>query len=252
MQAIETEKYPLDMGTKKRMVGPTTPWVKWHTIPVNIKRFYTDVNGTVIPKATVPAALQVEFPFFIFGAFDFNGGYGTALKALPPINGAKYLQTFICGKGATTQSILGFTGANTIKNFIGTGDIVHLYADDDQNPTYFVWMVIKNNFGSIASIIENSETQQRDGLIGKIYLQDFNFFTDNNIQWDQPIHFVRMSNITTWGDNQVQPYIFKTPNTEQEGFLTIKCEFNLDQFLTLGMYMHFEVDTINWVFRIRI
>ena len=224
----------------------------FNTIPVIIKRYFTDVNGTIVNKATVPASLQVEYPFVVFADYDKQGGYSNSFKALPPIAGTFYLLSFIQGIGFHTQSITGFSGVNTIKNVVATGDIVHVFTDDTQNPTYFIWIVQKNSTGSLGSIVGNSETDQKDGMFGRMYLDQFNYTTDNpDVQWMNPIHFVRCTNNGTFRSDQVQPSIFKTPDNEQSQFITIKCEFNLDQFIGLVNYFYFDTEIITWNFKIR-
>lgn len=240
----------LDFATKDRRPAMGNAFVKWHTIPVEIKRYFTDVDGAVVAKATVPAALQTRYPFFVFGDFDREGGYNTGLKAMPLPVGVEYLTTFVNANGITSQQITGFTGLNTIKNFIDRGDIVIVYTDNSVAPNYFIWIVIKNNYGALSSIVGNSETTQRDGLIGKVYLEMFKYFTDNQAQWELPVHFTRSSNIATWSDNQVQPYIFKTPYTFQNGFIDMKCNFNLDQYQSLATYFLYETESISWNFKL--
>lgn len=253
MEQITTNKFSLDFATKKRFPAISNPYVKWHSIPVNVKRYFTDVDGQIVDKNTVPLALQVEYPFFIWGDFDRQGGYNTGLKALNPIRNTFYLTSFTQANGITSQQITGFTGFNTVRNFIKNGDIVHVFTDNLNAPNYFVWVVIGSNYGALASIVGNSETEQKDGLIGKIFLQEFKYFTDNpDDQWGTPIHFTRSINTTAWSDDTVQPYIFKTPFTEQQGFIDVRCEFNLDQYMSVGSYFHFNTENINMNFKLGI
>lgn len=240
----------LNFDTKRRHPAVGNPFVKWHTIPVVIKRYFTDVDGVILDKNTVPAALQVEYPFFVFGNFDMQGGYQTGLKTIGPIPGTFYLTSFVNAGGITSQQITGFSAFNEIKGKIATGDIIHVFTDDLDNPNYFIWIVLHNPTGPLSSITGNSQTEQRDGLIGKIYLEKFQYFSDNERQWDYPVHFYRVTNIANYGSEQVQPYIFKTPFTMQNGFIEMKCEFNFDQFLGLASYFRFETESITWNFRL--
>lgn len=243
----------INLSTVERKAAINNPFVKWRTIPVTIKRYFTDVDGAVLDKndVAIPAALKVEYPFFVFGDFDRNGGYGTALKAMGPVPGTFYLTSFVNGNGMTAQQFTGFTGFNTVRNFIGYGDIVHIFTDNVNAPNFFVWVVMSNKYGPLSSIISNSSSIQRDGLVGKIYIEHFNYYTDNgNGQWAIPLHFTRSTNVSTWGDQQVMPYIFRNPYTEQDGFIKVDCNFNLDQFQTLGTYFLFDTETINLNFRL--
>lgn len=241
----------LNFATKQRRPQLNNAYVKWHSIPINIKRYFTDVDGAVIAKAAAPAALQTYYPFFMFGEFDREGGYNTALKALGVAPGTFYLTSFMNANGITAQQITGFTGLNTVRNFIKNGDIVHVFTDNLNAPNFFVWVVVSNQYGAMSSIVGNSESHQKDGLIGKIYLDFFKYYTDNpNEQFKTPLHFTRSTNIATWSDNQVQPYIFKTPYTEQQGFVDIQCQFNLDQYLSVGSFFQYTTESINMLFRL--
>lgn len=242
----------LNFGTPKRMPPSLANTImKFHSVPVTVKRYFTDIDGQVIAKNTVPVALQTYYPFFVFGDFDRAGGYNTALKAIPPAPGTYYLTSFMNANGLTAQQITGFTGFNTVRNFIQHGDIVFVYTDNINAPNYFIWVVISTGYGSIASIVGNTETSQNDGLLGKLYVDFFKYFTDNNFeQFSTPLHFTRSSNIATWSDNQVQPYIYKSPLNEQQNFVDIHCAFNMDQFLSIGTKFNFNTEEINFLFRL--
>jgi|SRR3989304_206191 len=236
----------LDFSTRQK-----EPLLKFHTIPIGIKRFYTDVDGFIIPKVAAVQAVQCEFPFFIWGDFDRQGGYYTGFKAVPLVPGSFYLMTFVEGYGMTSQQITGFTGFNNIRGQIKTGDIVHVYTDNLTAPINFVWIILSSNNGSIGSIVGNSETHQKDGQLGRLYVDHFQYFSDNtDPQWNIPIHFTRSSNIATWKDDQVQPYIFKNPYTEQDGFIRVACHFNLDQYQSIGTYFLYDTESIRMNFNI--
>ncbi len=228
------------------------PLLKTHSIPITVKRYFTDVDGAIILKAAAPAALQTSYPFFVFGDFDRQGGYTTGLKALPVMPGTFYLMSYVEGAGITSQQITGFTGLNTIRTRLRTGDIVHVFTDNLTAPNFFVWIVQSSRNGSIASMVGNAETQQRDGAIGKIYIEHFQYFSDNrDPQWAYPLHFTRSSNIASFKDEQVQPYIFKNPYTEQDGFIRVYCHFNLDQYQSIGTMFLYDTEEILMNFLIK-
>ena len=110
-------------------------------------------------------------------------------------------------------------------------------------------MTVKS--GTWASIVGNSETTQRDGMVNKVYIDSFKYFTDNpNGQWYQPLHFTRSNNLMAWTDDQVQPYIFKTPKQKLNEFIEVNCEFNLDQFLSIGTYFNYDTESILLDFKV--
>src|SRR5712672_3291926 len=81
-----------------------------YTFAVNVKRFYTNVDGSLVAKAAVPAALKLKFPVFMLGDFDRQGGYRIGLQAVPPFPGAFYLLSFVNGAGFGTYNVVGFSG----------------------------------------------------------------------------------------------------------------------------------------------
>jgi len=229
------------------------PLLQRHSVPITIRRYFTTVDGAIIDKALAPAALQVQYPFYNFGLFDYKGGYATGLKALPVTPGTEYLMTYIEGIGMTSQQITGFTGLNTIRTRIRVGDIVHVFTDSLQAPNYFIWIVQSSRNGSIGSILANTDSSQRDGTIGYLYCESFQYFTDNsNEQWAIPVHFTRSSNIASFRGDQVQPYIFKNPNTEQQGFVKVECKFNIDQYQSIGTYFLYNTEQIELIYSLTI
>jgi len=239
---------PLDMS-----VRPKQPLLKTHSIPVTIKRYFTSVDGAVINKAVVPAALRVGYPFWTFGYWDQKGGYSTGLKVLPTQGDAKYLLSFVEGAAITSQQITGFTGLNTVRTRIKTGDIVHVFTDDLDAPTYLIWVVQSCRNGSLASIMGNTDIGDMNDLeIGHMEVPYFQYFTDNpNGQWFEPVRFTRSSNIASFRDEQVMPYIFKSPKTEQDGFIRMECIFGVNQFQTIGTYFLYATEEIQMNFTIK-
>jgi hypothetical protein len=218
-----------------------------HSIPVKITRYFTDVNGTIVDKTLVPASLQVKYPIYLLGQFDRNGGYKKSITATPPMPGTFYYMSFTQG---VNSPFLSFTGLNTIKGFIRTGDIVEVFTDDLENPTYFVWFVISSEPVSISSIISNTESTQADNRIGVLYVQNYQYVSDNAAQYFEPIIYSRFDNIGNYRTDSVQPYIYKTPYVEQTGILTIDNDFKLDQYIGLNMYFLFATNSITLTFKV--
>lgn len=225
-----------------------SPILKKHTIPIKIKRFYTDVNGVIVNKALVPAALQINFPVYLFGDFDRSGGYNIGKQVCPPLAGSFYVGSFTHGQGVP---FLYFNGLSNIYEQIKIGDIVHLFADSLAVPTYYIWIVQTLVKNSIASIVSNTETAQKDGSIGKIFVDQIYYFSDTILQWDEPFHITRMDNVGQYLDDQLQPYVYKNPDTVQNDFLDMVYSFKLDQYIMISTYMIYEANEISWNFQIK-
>lgn len=220
-----------------------------HSIPIKITRYFTDVDGQIVNKADVPAALQTKYPIFLLGQFDRSGGYKKSLAALPPMPGCYFYMTFVQG---VNSPFLSFTGLNTIKGRIKTGDIIEVFTDDLENPNYFVWFVISAEPVSIASIIENSESTQQDGRIGQLYVQNYNYnvIETQEVQYYEPIVYTFFDNIGNYRSEPIQPFMFKTPMVEQAGILTIDTDFKLDQYLGINLYYLFTTDEITLTLKV--
>jgi hypothetical protein len=226
-----------------------------HTIPLEVRRHYTDVNGVVLAKndALIPAVLQTFYPVFLLGEFDRQGGYPIGLKTKPVANNnIFYLTTFVHGSTGTPQMIVGFNGLNTIQNRIRIGDIVSVYTDSLSAPSIFVWIVVSNNACSIASILGNSETTQNDSRLGSLFVYEINYKTDVDAQLNEALHFTRFDNIGNAKDNQVQPKgMFRTPNDVQTNLVKMTTSFNIDQFLGINFYMIYACDVLTFDFKIK-
>lgn len=242
----------VNLGIKKQVAAANNVLVRKHTVPIEIKKLYTDVDGVVIDKNTLPATLQKRVPVFLLGEFDRNGGYKIGVKALEPDLNLKYLQTFVDGNGAAIQSIIGFTGLSTIGNYIATGDIVSVWTDDKVNPSYFVWIVVKNTYASIASILGNMDSSQNDRRIGPLCITEILYHTDVETQLRNALFFLHYSNIGTWKQNSIDPLgMFRSPFDVQEGLVRMPIEpLFLDQYFGLVFNMDFDSDVIYFEFKI--
>ena len=243
----------VDISIKQQRVAVNTVLVKNHTIPVTVKKLYTDVDGVVIDKNTIPAAIQKKVPVFLLGDFDKQGGYKIGLQNIAPDASIKYLMSFVNGLGATFANVVGFTGISTIQQHINPGDIVQVYTDSVLNPSYFIWIIIQNTYASIASIIGNSESVQNDRRIGPIFVHEINYLADNENQLKESLQIVHYSNIGTWNANGIDPLgIYRTPFDVQTGLVRIVVKpFSLDQYLGINTNMLFATDKFSMDFKIK-
>jgi len=225
-----------------------TPLVKDHTLPLTVRRYYTDIDGILIDKSLVPATLKVAYPVYVLGTFDKNGGYAVGNKMLPPINGSQYIMSYVHGIGVT---FLSFTGLNNIYTRLTLGDIVHIFTDNIVNPNYFIWIVQSNNAGAIGSIIDNVETVQKDNRIGKLWVESINYFSDSITQYTEPLHIIQVDNLGTPRDNQLQPSMFQSPDQYLNDFTDIKLRFYIDQYIGIYTYLLFNTDSLNLNFRLQ-
>lgn len=226
--------------------------VEKHTIPLKVTRFITDVNGqlmAITDPLIIAAGLNVKYPFFVFGAFDQNGGYSIAQKICAPPAG-RYLCTFVNGKEQTSMSILGFSAFNEIQSRLNPGDIVQVYTDSLLTPSYFIWMVLNNSYTGLASIVSNLVTSQQDGRTGKLKIKGVNFYFSVVSQLNETLNFTVTDNLGTFRNDSIQPYLYRNPYDAQENFVSMEVDFNLNQFMGLNTFIGTDTDNVSFDFLI--
>lgn len=250
---IENPPVSLDKSMNDKFYKINGALMQEHTIPMAVTRYFTDVNGTIVDKATVPNKLKVSYPVMFFGQFDRNGGWKKSLQRVPTMPGTFFLMTYTAG---INQPFLSFTGANNIKGQIGLGDIVNVFTDDLENPNFFIWLVISSNTVSLSSIVYNTESTQADGRIGALFLKEINYFIagsvqDTRAQFDQSLNFLNFDNVGNFRGDTIQPSIFLNPFVFQKGFLTISTPFKIDQYKAMIFYMIFNIDSLQMDFIVK-
>jgi|SRR6185369_4603407 len=224
-----------------------------HSLNINVKRYFTDVNGTIVIP---PLALQVKYPFFMLGSFDMQGGYKSGIAVCPPEPGTHYLLSFVNGINFGTHNIVGFSGLNQVQNFITVGDIVHVYTDDVSNPNYFIWIVQQHSIVSLGSIIRNTATTSADNKFNRLFVDLVKYTTGNtNVdQWNEPIHLTRVNNIGLYRDDSYNPTANRPPSIFLNDILDlidIK-PFMVDQFFGLNTYIRYSTTNIQFIFKLKI
>lgn len=215
-----------------------------------IKKFFTDTNGTVVDKSSVPSVLQTRYPFHIFGDFDKPSGYAVGNKVLPPINGTYFVGISIIGLGG--PSFLQFQGApNPIRDQFNLGDLVFLYADSPTAPNFFVWIVINNLFDSgYASIVANTEGKELPGYTS-MKVDKFLYINSVDAQFNQSLFVINYNQIGVFEANQYEPLSFKFTDTKQDNFISIPLKFVLSQYIALSSYILHDTDQLQFVFTVR-
>lgn len=223
---------------------------RW-TFAIDVRRFFTDVNGAIIDKALVPAKFKIKYPIYMIGDFDKNGGYRQAQNVRPPLPGIVYLTSFVVGGGFSTFNIVGFSGVDTIKDQLLPGDIVNVFTDSNLNPSIFIWIVQQNTFGALGSILNNFSTMQDDKHLGPIKLKNANYYAlDVNNQsvtdqFDEDWFMTTTDNIGNQNTNSIRTATWLTPETKQTGFVRVQLDWSFTQYLGVNFYMIFNTDFIS-------
>ncbi len=224
-----------------------------HSVAFRIRRIYTDIAGTIVDKSTVPAAIQTSYPINLMGEFDRQGGYKQGLFATPPMVGTYYVTTFVNGaNGITSFSFTGFSILNNIQGQLLVGDIVQLYTDSLTGPSYFIWIIQQATVVSLASIVANTKSTQKDDRFNRLYVKSITYTTSNqnDDQFNESIHMTRLNNIGLALDDTLNPNIYRTPYTYLTGILEIGLGFWADQYLGLNTYIRYATDDIQFVLKL--
>ena len=208
-------------------------------VSLNVNRYFTDVDGQIINKATLPLSFQLDFPFYLLGNYDSKSGYRKGIKNVPPQFGSTYLCSFIYG---VQIPFLQLTGLNTIKNFCDLGDIVHVYVDDLNNPDFYCWIVQSGNNVGAYSLISSLEG---------VTLDSINIVTDTPNQIQQKFT-VLMYNKT--GEVTTQDFTTenaKSPLYKQESFTRLNISAPLSDYIAFATYFTFASTQIAYTFNLK-
>lgn len=229
----------------------TEPVFKKHSIAVSVKRIFTDFSGTVVDKALVPASLQESYPVYLFGEYDRQGGYFVGNRSNPPVSeNYKYLFTYVWGVG--NPFFFGFNILSDIQSQILPGDLVSVYTDSLTAPSFFVYIVQHVSKASIASITDNTKTQDRKEKYGMLNVAGIQYFTDNELQWQQPITTVEYDGIGRYKFDYVNPYQFKTPEIIDQNYIEMPLKFPINQYSGLNTYILFDTDFMQFNIKLKL
>ncbi len=245
MNAIQSE-----LALRKK-IGDTV--LMDYDIFLNVKRYFTDVNGTKINKAAVSTVLKTKYPFFMLGAFDILGGFAKGLQTTQPMEGTYYLTSFVQGFSGNTFQITGFSGVDDIKNNIKNGDIVHVYTDNLTAPNVFIWIVQNANSQAVGSIIGNTRTAQKDDVYNRMWVDRVNYIIGNNNirQYEEQIHEIKFNNLGLIRSDTYSPNIERTPDIFLNDIVVLPFKFKLDQYIEFATYFQFASDDLQFIYHIK-
>ena len=204
-----------------------------------VRRFVTDVDGTIQDKSWLPAFAQKKYPVWLFGNFDEAGGYYNGTKLFPLDAGLFYLYTQTVGRNF---NLLNFSGANNIKDQLEIGDQVNVFSDSKQFPNFFVWIVITSERRSYASILRNPLNIGMDVFYMKLIV-------DNQAQFNEVWKLTKFNPIGDYNTDELSPLTYKTVDYQQQLLIDIPFKFAINNYHGLYMYMNFESDAFEIIFR---
>ncbi len=237
-----------DVSSKKAVLQYLKdPWTKTETFPINVSRYFTDVDGVIINKALLPLPLQVKIPFYLFGEFDRVGGfvYGNNVT---PVSNWVLLDQFT--GGVNTPFLFAAVG-NTIHIKINRGDSVLVYTDNIDVPTYYCFMIINSPNGSYVSIMQNSN-YQKDGRYGIVNFKQCRYFSQNTRQYGEVIEVLNFDNLGNFVKDSFNASNYLTPEYNETLSVLMPMEFKLHPLVEFTSYLLFAVDEINFSFQLNL
>jgi hypothetical protein len=239
MRKAELDQITLEAVTK--------PLQKNTGLTVIVKRFFTDVNGTIVAKSLVPLSMQVDYPFWMFGQFDKSGGYKIGNVIAPPNINTPYLGSFVIG---LDMPYLFGTGLNTIQRQTTIGDVVHVFTDNIDAPNYYAFIVQTSESASISSIYFNAIEAEKN----KIHINGINMFVYSNgqpsLQFAKNVNLTRIDSLGAYVNHPETFLAFDQVDNKQAYFITVPLKMAVDQYNLVSSYIDFSADQIQFAFKI--
>lgn len=234
------------------------PFLK-DSISIQVKRIFTDVNGTIINKAAAPVGLQTSYPVYLFGEFDRQGAYSMGGEIVPAVsNSYKFLHTGVWG--VNFPYFFGFNPAANIQTQISRGDLVTVYVDDLNIPNTFIFIVLTSQNVAIGSLNYDSGTHEHKGLdskrqvtdrLGKMLIDNVQYFSNNVEQWKQAFTVAYFEKNGNYKYDSLDPFSYKPVTYVNQDFILLPLRITLSQYIGLYTLMEFETDNLLFNFGIK-
>lgn len=227
------------LQSQNRMLS-TAKLDKYPSFRVQVRRFVTNVDGTIIDKNTLPAFARVKYPVWLFNAYDAAGGYFAGIRNYPVGQGLFYLYNDTYGN---TFNLLNFSGANNVKERLTIGDQFFIFSNSEQFPSFFVWIVLSVELRAYGSILNNP-------LDRGMNILSLQYNADNTLQFQEPIGIVKQNEIGNVNKDEFAPIQYKTPDYQQDTLVLIPFKnFRLNNYVGNYFYMLFDTDQIDMIYR---
>lgn len=228
-------------------------------IPISVFKYFTDTDGYLLAPGDVPEVLQNDlYPVWMFGNYDRKGGYLVSQQATPP-KSAFYIMSYTFGIGTPFlyPPVIGLYGG--IYSKLKLGDIVHIYTDDYNAPSYYIWIIQRVPNASVSSIVENTSTTQADGKLGEIEIKTarvylFDAQNDQVVlgrQFQQPLRLIKFDNAGNFKEDQAALSIYLNPMNEQRNIVEVRIDFKVTQFRSINFLLDPFIDRVDFLFTIK-
>jgi hypothetical protein len=218
---------------------------KKYSLNLNVRRFTTDANGTVLDDAAIPDALKIPYPFHLFSEYDRNGGYAIADRIVSRVSRTILFAVYTWG---LNTPLFFFNALATISNYMQKGDEIFVYVDDLNNPSYFTYVIIHTPQGAYGSLVSQLNTTQLSGSPekwGTFKIFDIQYGWSEadvrDIQLDQQIYTIQTQFDSSFESNNFSPVAYYHPEYKPNvKKLTIPYNQIANQFFGLSTFIAYE------------
>ena len=226
---------------EKNFVDQITDKRRKDAFSINVQRYFCDTTGNVLGLPAVPAPLKTSYPFYLFGKFDYDGGFKNNQLYVPPRANTYYLYSYIKG---SAFDYFQFSGHNTVAGLIPTGSLVSVYADDPVNINYLIYVVVSCPFQAYASILMNTKSD--------FEVYEILYTADNTGNYNEPLISIDINSIGIAKSQNFMPLSFKTPEQFQNQFITMKMKFLPYPWHGINSYIDLNTALLQFNFKIKI
>jgi hypothetical protein len=237
---------------KETQVAPSAHIaIKKFPLNLNVSRYTTDSNGTVLAPGAVPVSERNPFPFHLFGNFDREGGYAVADNLC-----ADYYNTLLFGVyvwGLNTP-LFFFNPAASINSKMKKGDVVFIYVDDLDAPNYFTFVIVSSLYGAYSSLISQTNMVSVDprGMqtIFRIREIRYSWFDTNDVQLEQPLFIVQTKYDSAVKTDALSPAAYYVPEQKNVKIARIPVDLALNTYMGVSGFLAFENPVLNLSFEL--
>lgn len=208
------------------------------SLSISVQKFYTDVDGNILDKNTLPSDLKITLPVWLMGRFDYSGHYSLSRRLTPFLNDSwKFFNMYV----STSYDFLIFSGANQIRSRIRPGDLIFVYSDDVINPNFYSFIIISGEINPYSSIIND--------LDGSINCLMFKYDSiQNTLNYQEEIEYITFDKIGNTKRQSIQPDTFLPPSNKNTDVIDIEISILFTKYFSLNTYLLFNTDKISFTF----
>lgn len=216
------------------------------SLSVNIRRYTTDTNGTILDDATIPDSEKKPFPFHLFGHFDRESGYALADLATRHVHNTLLFTVFTWGVGLP---LMYFNPLANINQNFRKGDVIFCYVDDLISPNVFTWVHVQATIGGYNSLISQTNISQLDdvGPWGAFMNNKIDYKWQHDEQLNQPFMWIISDYRAGYKQDSlsVESYVDPVVNQSDVKKAIIPLEFIANQYFGITTWLAYENPLLN-------